>query len=167
VQNHQNQPKTPSPSTLTSASTFQLLNLSTLQLLNPSTLCLFERSEAASDSAREARPKQPQPFNSSPMQLSVNEKIKAMLWDLPAGKRDMVAREIIDNPFITFKNNEQLFLNAMNSLSWYDLINLLGKQDLNDLITETTINKLFPPQRRRYYHNAKRLLSKYALSTPG
>ncbi|MBE0637946.1 MAG: hypothetical protein IH598_05460 [Bacteroidales bacterium] len=107
-----------------------------------------------------------QPVNPS-YSLSGNEKIKAMLWDLPAEKRDIVAREIIDNPFVTFKNNEQLFLKAMNSLSWYDLINLLGKQNLNDLITETTINKLFPPQRRKYYLDAKRLLSKYALSTPG
>lgn len=107
-----------------------------------------------------------QPVNPS-HSLSGNEKIKAMLWDMPADKRDIVAREIMDNPFMTFKNNEQLFLKAMNSLSWYDLINLLGKQDLNDLLNETTINKLFPPQRRKFYHNAKRLLSKYALSTPG
>jgi len=98
--------------------------------------------------------------------LSRKQKIKAMLWDLPADKRDIVAREIIDNPYIIFNNNEQLFLKALNSLSWYDLKNMLGKQKLFDLLDDSTINKLFPPQRRKFYHNAKRLLSTYALSTP-
>lgn len=99
--------------------------------------------------------------------LSRNEKIEAMLWDLPADKRETVAQEIINNPVIAFKNDEQLFLRALNSLTWYDLIILIDKYNLNELLKEATINKLFPPQRRKFYHNAKRLLSKYALSTPG
>lgn len=99
--------------------------------------------------------------------LTINQRIKAMLWDLPADKRDKIADEIMDNPVAAFENNEQFFIKALNSLTWYDLIKLLGKYKLNDLLKDETMNKLFPPQRRKFYKNAKRLLSKYALSSPG
>lgn len=90
-----------------------------------------------------------------------------MLWDVPADKRDKIVDEIMDNPVAAFENNEQYFIKALNSLTWYDLINLLGKYNLNELLKDKTMNKLFPPQRRKFYQNAKRLLSKYALSSPG
>jgi hypothetical protein len=93
-------------------------------------------------------------------------KLKAMLWDLPTEKRDTLVGEILSHPLLAFENNEQLFLRSLNSLTWYDLINLLGKEKLYELLKNETIDKLFPVQRRKFYHNAKRLLSKYALSTP-
>jgi hypothetical protein len=90
-----------------------------------------------------------------------------MLWDIPPDQRDVIVAEILGHPALTFENNEQLFLRSLNSLTWYDLIHLMGKDKLYTLLKDETIDKLFPVQRRKYYHNAKRLLSKYALSTPG
>lgn len=94
-------------------------------------------------------------------------KIKSMLWDFPPDRRDEMLAEILCDPASTFENSEELFLRSLNSLTWYDLIHLIGKDKLYTLLKDETIDKLFPVQRRKYYHNAKRLLSKYALSTTG
>jgi hypothetical protein len=94
-------------------------------------------------------------------------KIQAMLWDLPVNSRTDLAEKINADPVDAFRNDEQLFLKALNSLTWYDLLKLINKQNLVDLLTDSTIRKLFPPQRRTYYTNARRLLSKYSLPPSG
>jgi hypothetical protein len=98
------------------------------------------------------------------MQPDLTTKLKAMLWDIPETERLGIANRIIANPLDTFQKDEQLFLRALNSLNWYELTKLVKIQNLNLLLTDETIQKLFPVQRRIYYTNARRLLSKYALS---
>ena len=99
------------------------------------------------------------------MQVDLHTKLKAMLWDMPESERMKTVHEILANPFEMFRSNDQLFIKALNSLKWYELIRLVGKQNLLRLLTDATIQKLFPVQRRTYYTNARRLLSKYAVST--
>jgi len=101
------------------------------------------------------------------MKVDLQTKLQAMLWDMPEEKRLDTANRILSNPAETFANDIQLFLKALNSLKWYELINLLGKHNLLLLLTDTTIQKLFPVQRRMYYSNARRLLSKYAVPASG
>ena len=90
-----------------------------------------------------------------------------MLWDMPEERRLETTKKIMLNPVETFVNDIQLFLKALNSLKWYELINLLGNQNLLLLLTDPTIQKLFPVQRRIYYSNARRLLSKYPVPSSG
>lgn len=90
-------------------------------------------------------------------------KLNAMLWDMPETQRIKIASEILSNPVETFRNDDQIFIKALNSLKWYELTRLVGKQNLLTLLTDTTIQKLFPVQRRTYYKNARRLLSKYTV----
>lgn len=97
------------------------------------------------------------------MQVDLTIKLKAMLWDLPENKRMKIAKEIQSKPVETFLNDDQIFIKALNSLKWYELIRLVGNQNLHMLLTESIIQKLFPVQRRTYYTNARRLLSKYAV----
>ena len=94
-------------------------------------------------------------------------KLQAMLWDLPVTKRQELANLILSDPFNTFLQDDQLLVKALNSLKWYELIKLVGKQNLLCLLTDSTIQKVFPKQRRTYYTNARRLLSKYSVSTSG
>jgi len=101
------------------------------------------------------------------MQTTLHTKLKAMLWDMPVEQRMKVVNDILSNPVETFRNNDQIFIRALNSLQWYELTRLVGKKDLMLLLTDATIQKLFPAQRRTYYINARRLLSKYALPTSG
>jgi len=89
-----------------------------------------------------------------------------MLWDLPSGEREKLLRQIMKNPQKALLD-EQMLIRALNSLNWYELIQLLGNNDLLQLLSESTISKLYPRQRQIFYRNAKRLLSKYTISTAG
>jgi len=101
------------------------------------------------------------------MAIELDIKLKAMLWDTPEDQRSEIVSKILSDPVDYFKNDDQVFIKALNSLGWYELIRLVGKQNLVNLLTDTTIQKLFPIQRRNYYFNARRLLSKYTLPLPG
>lgn len=97
------------------------------------------------------------------MQVDLHVKLKAMLWDMPETQRIKIVGEILSNPVDTFRNDDLIFIKVLNSLKWYELIRLVGAQNLPSLLTDTTIQKLFPVQRRNYYTNARRLLSKYVI----
>jgi hypothetical protein len=101
------------------------------------------------------------------MQIELQNKLKAMLWDMPESRRIKIADEILSDPVEIFRNDDQLFIKALNSLKWYELNRLVGKQNLLMLLTDSTIQKLFPVQRRMYYINARRLLSKYTVPASG
>jgi hypothetical protein len=94
-------------------------------------------------------------------------KLKAMLWDIPESKRSELSDEILSNPMFMFQKDEQLFIKALNSLKWHELTRLVGTQKLFELLTNSTIQKLYPVGRRTYYANARRLLSKYVIPATG
>jgi hypothetical protein len=91
-------------------------------------------------------------------------KLKGMLWDLPPDKAGRLLEQILQNPKKAFRN-QQLLIRGLNSLNWYDLIHLLGYDNLLQLLSESVISKLYPRQRQIYYINAKELLSKYTISS--
>lgn len=95
------------------------------------------------------------------------EKVYGMLWDVPLEKRDIIAEQILSYPEETFTSDNSLFLKALNSFGWYELVGIFGVKKLVELLTEENLNKLFPPSQRNYYRIASRLLSKYALPTAG
>jgi len=94
--------------------------------------------------------------------LHIAEKL---LWDVPPGKRGALAEALQEDPAGVLEENEALFVKALNSLTWYELISLFGPEKLDKLLTDNAINKVFPAKRRKYYKNARRLLSEYALSS--
>jgi len=100
------------------------------------------------------------------MDKSLEIKLKGMLWDLPLEKRETLIKQILINPDKAFRD-EQLLIRGLNSLNWYDLIQLFGYNKLLNVLSESTIEKLYPLQRQIYYKNAKRLLSKYIISPAG
>lgn len=101
------------------------------------------------------------------MQAGLHTKIRAMLWDIPESRRSEITDKILTDPVQAFQMDEELFIKALNSLNWYELTKLVGKQNLVRLLTDSTIRKIYPIQRRTYYINARRLLSKYSVSASG
>jgi len=94
---------------------------------------------------------------------AIENKLDGMFWDLaPAAKKEAM-KKISKDPVTAF-HDKQLFLRALNTLGWYELIKLMGSDNLLKLLNDSTIAGLFPEGRRKYYTNAKRLLSKYTLS---
>jgi hypothetical protein len=101
------------------------------------------------------------------MQVGLHTKLKAMLWDIPENRRSELSNEILANPVYVFQRDEQLLIKALNSLKWHELMRLISKQNLLALLTDSTIKKLYPVQRRTYYTNARRLLSKFLVPPSG
>lgn len=99
--------------------------------------------------------------------LKTMEIADKLLWDIPISQREKIKKTLNKNPARFLEKNEALFVKALNSLSWYELISLLGPERLDELLTDDIINKIFPEKRRKYYKNARRLLSEYALSSSG
>jgi hypothetical protein len=97
------------------------------------------------------------------MTPTIENKLKGMFWDLtPAAKIEAIEK-IAKDPITAFRD-EQVFTRALNTFGWYELIQLIGSDNLLILLNDTTISRLFPEGRRRYYTNAKKLLSKYTIS---
>lgn len=96
--------------------------------------------------------------------MNISDKL---LWDLPVEKRAGIQKKLNKKPAEVFRTDQYLFVKALNSLTWYELIKALGARELQNLLTDDVLKKVFPPQRRNYYKNARRLLSKYSLSAAG
>ena len=101
------------------------------------------------------------------MKVDLHTKIQAILWDIPVDSRLELSERILAHPVEVFSCDEHLFVEVLSSLSWYELTKLISMKDLLSLLTDSTIRKLFPKQRRTYYTNARRLLSKYSLPAAG
>ncbi len=101
------------------------------------------------------------------MQADLQTKLQAMLWDLPESQRKNTIQELLSDPVSLFHQQEQLLIKALNTLSWYDLINLVGKENIGMFLSDSAIQKLFPAQRRSHYIHARRLLSKYTVPASG
>jgi hypothetical protein len=100
------------------------------------------------------------------MHQDIENKLYAMFWDLtPVARKDKI-KNILRDPVAAFRD-EQVFLRALNSLNWYELIQLAGSDHLLELLNNVNLNHLFPESRRKYYRNAKSLLSKYIISAAG
>lgn len=89
-----------------------------------------------------------------------------LLWDIPLQQRDKLKAAIQQNPAEVIRNDEKLLVKTLSSISWYELLNLFGPEELHEILTDQRIAKLFPTEKRNYYKNARRLLSEYTLSTP-
>lgn len=101
------------------------------------------------------------------MKLTFEEKISAMFWDLPSSARKKAVESVINDPLQAFKD-DSILIKALNTLSWYELMQLAGgPENLARLLEDRIIRKLFPESRRKYYRDGKRLLSKYIISTAG
>jgi hypothetical protein len=97
----------------------------------------------------------------------MRKKITAMFWDLPSSFKKKAVERVINDPLKAF-NDESILLKALNTFSWYELMQLAGGPAyLAGLLDDRIIGKLFPLSRRKYYRDGKRLLSKYIISPAG
>jgi hypothetical protein len=100
------------------------------------------------------------------MTSSFENKLKGMFWDMSPSFRNEIVGKILRDPADALRD-EQVLIRVLSTLNWYELIHLTGSDGLLKLLDDTTINRLFPEGRRNFYINAKKLLSKYTLSTSG
>ena len=100
------------------------------------------------------------------MDTKLENKLRNLFWDNPPAKKKYMIENIMQNPENAVKD-EQTAVRVLNSLTWYELIRLIGINGIKQLLTDNNINRLYPHQRRIFYSSAKQLLSKYTLPSAG
>ncbi len=91
-------------------------------------------------------------------EAELKKKLKLTVWDL-----DVSADECLDI-FLEKKEQKglprtQLIAKLLNTFSWYSLLKLLGAEQAKSMLQDEIICQLFPPQLKRNYQDAKRILS--------
>ncbi len=94
----------------------------------------------------------------------IEYKIKNLFWDLSSEEREIEAKNIIQNPFF-ISQNKALKIRVLTGLNWFDLTKLFTLSEIYQLLSDDVLNSLFPKSLRNYYSDAKRLLSKYIISS--
>jgi hypothetical protein len=84
---------------------------------------------------------------------NLKEKVNSMLWDYPLDKRVQIIEQIFNNSKVAFENKE-LALRAINSLTWYELLEILSIQEIYELLDDRILNRLFPKSRKNFYLDA-------------
>lgn len=101
------------------------------------------------------------------LEENLQKKLNRIFWDLPDELRTQKVEQILNNPADACKDR-QISIRLLSSFGWYELLDLLGKEQLWQCLTDSSvISGLFPRQYQNYYQDAQRLLSKYSLPTPG
>jgi len=80
-----------------------------------------------------------------------------LLYDVIVGKRERVG---------TF-NKEKIMLRALERLSWYDLLELFGKEELGRNLTDDIIRKLRFKELQEKYEFARKVLQGETVSYTG
>lgn len=90
-----------------------------------------------------------------------------ILWDLPLPDRKEISKALEDDAAGYLIQNKTLLVKSLHSLTWYELIELFGHQKLYEILSDELIQNIHPPKKRVWLSNARRLLSKYTLSSSG
>ncbi len=80
-----------------------------------------------------------------------------LLYEVLMGKRDRIG---------TF-NKEKIIIRALERLSWYDLLELFGKEELGKNLTEDIIKKLRFKEMQDKYEFARKILQGETVSYTG
>ena len=66
---------------------------------------------------------------------------------------------------ISDKNlRRNLFVKILTSYNWYDILNSFTKREIEEMLNQEVINRIFPKELRKRYEFLSRFLSKHPLS---
>ncbi|NCU33549.1 MAG: hypothetical protein EOM23_11620 [Candidatus Moranbacteria bacterium] len=91
----------------------------------------------------------------------LKKEIQRVLWDYTID--DNLLDNILSGKMSTFSlNKEKLFARLLLSTKWYTLLDCLGRDGLNEILTDNVINLIWIPDVREKFHYARKTL--YGLS---
>lgn len=104
------------------------------------------------------------------MNKSVVEKykiIKSAFWDYNIDPELFL--KILNNKIKedSYFSKEKIFIRLLETLSWYDLVSLLGIEYLRNHLNDNILLKLRNPELRIRYDNARKILHGETLSASG
>lgn len=97
----------------------------------------------------------------------IRKLIKSVFWDYNVDPDEIYLTVLGKNSTKGFFTKEKILLRLIERLSWYELIDLLGKNYLAKNLNKTIIEKIRNPQIRHKYESIRKILCGQAVSTAG
>ena len=95
------------------------------------------------------------------------EAMQAAFWDYNVDASQIYLIALGQVTGTAFFTREKVLCRLLERLSWYELIDLFGREFLTSNITKSIVNKLRNPEMRNRYEFIKRILQGEALSSTG
>jgi hypothetical protein len=97
----------------------------------------------------------------------INKKIKAAFWDYNINPYKLYLTAIDENSGNEFFTKEKILIRLIERLSWYELLDIFGKEFLLKNLSQALISKIRNPIIRERYESIGRILREEALSDSG
>jgi hypothetical protein len=98
---------------------------------------------------------------------SIYQKIQSAFWDYNIDPSKLYLILLDKNPSIGSLTKEKILLRLIETLSWYEILDLLGKDYLRKNLTKDITNKIRNSVLRERYEYVRRILQNEALSSSG
>ena len=92
------------------------------------------------------------------MNLTAQHTLKKVFWDYEFSEeelRDLLAGKILNAGHL---DKTGLYARLLSSLNWYAILDLVGKDHLDELLSDAVIGRLHSKDLRKKYGFAKRIL---------
>jgi hypothetical protein len=86
------------------------------------------------------------------------EFIKPLLWDTKITPEEAV--EVLDGKQINGLTKTNLYTKMLVGYKWYEVLNIVGKDKINELLADEVIKGLFPRAKRDRFFNVRKILYK-------
>jgi hypothetical protein len=97
----------------------------------------------------------------------INKKIKAAFWDYNIDPHNIYLTALGKKTGAGFFTREKILVRLIERLSWYELIDLFGKEFLIKNLSQSIIGKVRNSEIRNRYESIRKILQGEAVSNTG
>lgn len=97
----------------------------------------------------------------------IANKIKAAFWDYAIDADEIYLIALGKKASNSFFSKEKIFIRLIERLSWYELLDMFGKEILKMSLTKSIIAKIRDPEIRSKYESIRRILQGETLPASG
>ncbi len=97
--------------------------------------------------------------------IAKDKLLSQMLWDYNIATEDIEAVLKGEKKRVGHYTSEMLFQKMLESYSWFTVVQLLGPNEIKNLLTNQVINKLRSPSLRQKYEFVQKRLSQIIPTT--
>jgi len=97
----------------------------------------------------------------------IKNKIKSAYWDYDIDPEKLYLIAIEEEGSEVFFTKEKILLRLIERLSWYELIDIFGKEYLSRNLNKALIEKIRNPQIRNKYESIRKILCGETVSPAG
>ncbi|HEX9739619.1 MAG TPA: hypothetical protein VGA29_02495 [Ignavibacteriaceae bacterium] len=97
----------------------------------------------------------------------INRKIKSAFWDYDIDPYEIYLIGLGKKPGNNFFSKDKILIRLIERLSWYEIVDLFGKEYLTKNLNPTLINKIRNPEIRNRYEFIRKVLQGETVSYTG